>query len=71
MSLITIAQITVGTLIIILILLQESSSGVSGAFGGSASGGSYHVKRGLEKIIFYATIILVLVFTVLSLTHLL
>ncbi len=71
MNLITISQIIVGTIVIILILLQESSSGLSGAFGGGDNSGSYHTKRGLEKIIFYATILLVLIFTALSLTHLL
>ncbi len=72
MNLITLAQIIVGLLVIILILLQEeSSAGLGGAFGGGDHAGSYHTKRGLEKIIFYATIILVLIFTGLSLTHLL
>ncbi len=71
MNPITLSQIIVGALVIVLILLQESSSGLGGAFGGGDTSGSYHTKRGLEKIIFYATIFLVLVFTALSLTHLL
>ncbi len=71
MNLITLSQVIVGALVIILILLQESSAGLSGAFGGGDNSGSYHTKRGLEKIIFYVTVLLVLVFTALSLSHLL
>ncbi len=40
-------------------------------FGGGESGGLYHQRRGLEKFIFYSTVVLVIVFTVLALAHLL
>jgi len=65
MSIISIAQIVVSILLIIAILLQERSSGLSGVFGGS--GEFYHTRRGLERIIFWSTIVLVIAFAALSL----
>ncbi len=49
-----------------LILLQERSSGVSGIFGGS-EGGFYQKRRGMEKIIFVLTIVLIVIFAGFSL----
>jgi protein translocase SecG subunit len=65
MSIISIAQIVVSILLVVAILVQERSSGLSGVFGG---GGSefYHTRRGLEKIIFWGTILLVIAFAALS-----
>lgn len=42
------------------ILLQQRGSGLSASFGGDGS--SYHTKRGLEKILFIATIVLSVLF---------
>ncbi|MEK7478552.1 MAG: preprotein translocase subunit SecG [Patescibacteria group bacterium] len=65
MSAISIIQIIVSILLIIVILLQERSSGLSGVFGGNSE--FYHTRRGLEKIIFWSTIVLVIAFAGLSL----
>lgn len=66
-----IAQLVVAILLIILILLQERSSGLSGILGGDASGSSfYQTRRGLEKIVFWTTIILAAAFAALSLANL-
>lgn len=62
-----ISQITVAVLLIIFILLQERTSGLSGVLGGDSEGGFYQTRRGLEKIIFSGTIVLALVFAVLAL----
>ena len=71
MDLITIAQIFVSVVIIVLILLQErSSAGGLGIFGGSGGEGFYQTRRGLEKILFYATIVLVIIFAGLALLNL-
>jgi len=52
-------QIILSVLITITILLQAQSGGLGAGFGGSsASTQSYHTRRGLEKVVFYATIIL-------------
>ena len=62
---IAIIQIILSVLIIALILLQERSSGISGLLGGDG-GGFYQTRRGMEKTIFYATIVLVVVFVGLA-----
>ena len=61
-----ILQIIVSVALIILVLLQERSSGISGLMGGG-EGGYYQTRRGLEKMIFAATIILAVVFAGLAL----
>lgn len=63
----TFLQIAVALAIIALILLQERSSGGSALFGGGGDGGFYHARRGLEKILFLGTIILIFVFMALAL----
>jgi protein translocase SecG subunit len=59
-------QIILCILIVGLILLQERSSGMSGLLGGSGEG-LYQARRGFEKMIFYATIVLCIVFVGLAL----
>lgn len=44
-----------------VILLQQQGSGLSGAFGGGESE-FYHTKRGAEKFLFIATIVLAVLF---------
>lgn len=65
-----IIQIVVSVILIALILLQERSSGLGGVFGGEGSGGYYQTKRGLEKIIFGATIGFSAAFTILAFLNL-
>ncbi len=62
---IAIIQIFLGLIIIALILLQERSSGMSGLLGGDSSG-YYQARRGMEKTIFYSTIILTTLFVILA-----
>lgn len=66
MNALSIIQIATSLLLIILILLQERSSGLSGIFGGEG-GGFYQTRRGLEKIIFVGTIVLAITFMTLAL----
>ena len=70
MNILTIAQIGVSILIIILVLLQERSSGTSGLFGGGDGGGFYQARRGLERTIFIATVVLTVIFATLALVNL-
>ncbi len=58
---ISVIQIILSLIIVVLILLQERSSGISGLLGGEG-GGFYQARRGMEKVIFYATIALIVVF---------
>jgi preprotein translocase subunit SecG len=69
MSWLKIAQIVVSLLLIIVILLQNRGAGLGSAFGGT--GGVYLTKRGLEKKLFIATIVLAVCFFGLSLANLL
>jgi preprotein translocase subunit SecG len=62
---IAIIQIILSIVIITLILLQERSSGMSGLLGGSGEG-YYQARRGMEKLIFYSTIVLAVVFVALA-----
>lgn len=43
-------------------MLQQRGAGIGGAFGGGGEGGVYYKKRGAEKIIFKASIILAILF---------
>ena len=57
---IQILQIIVSVLLITSILLQNRGTGLGGVFGGS--GAVYRTKRGAEKILFIATIVLAALF---------
>ena len=70
MKYLSIAQILIAVVLIVLIMLQERSSGLSGAFGGGEST-FYQTRRGFEKIIFIATSVLVAMFAILSFINLL
>ncbi|MFH0840898.1 MAG: preprotein translocase subunit SecG [bacterium] len=61
---IQIIQIIVSVLLVASILMQNRGSGLGGVFGGS--GDVYRTKRGAEKILFTATIILIIIFIVLA-----
>ena len=63
---IAVIQIILSIAIIGLILLQERSSGMSGLLGGEGIG-FYQARRGAEKIIFYTTIVLVVIFVIIAL----
>lgn len=66
----TIAQVVVSVILVALVLLQERGGGVSGLFGGSSGGGAYQTRRGLEKLIFYATIAFAVIFAALAILNL-
>jgi preprotein translocase subunit SecG len=62
---IKIAQVVVAVLLIGAILMQNRGTGLGNLFGGT--GGVYLTKRGLEKKLFIATIVLAAIFILLSL----
>lgn len=65
---ITIAQIVVAVALIVLIILQQRDSDLSGFLGGgSGAGGAYQQRRGLEKVFVWLTAILAVVFAALAL----
>jgi len=58
-------QIALSIVLVALILLQRSESGLGGAFGGSDGFSSgFHTKRGFEKTLFSATIVIAIIFVV-------
>ena len=59
------AQIIISVLLIAAILLQSRGSGLSSVFGGEST--FYHTRRGIEKVIFFATVILAALFIATSL----
>jgi len=63
---IKIIQIIVAILLMTAILMQNRGAGLGGVFGGT--GGVYLTKRGLEKKLFIATIVLAVIFILLSLS---
>ncbi|PIW07033.1 preprotein translocase subunit SecG [Candidatus Collierbacteria bacterium CG17_big_fil_post_rev_8_21_14_2_50_45_7] len=63
---ILIAQILVSIILIVLVILQAKGGGLSGVFGGSTN---YHAKRGVEKTLFYATIVTSVLFVALAIAN--
>ncbi len=55
-----IAVLVVSLLLILAILLQNRGAGLGGIFGGE--GNIYRTKRGVEKVLFIATIVLGITF---------
>lgn len=67
-SLIVIIQMVLGIILIGLVLLQSKGTGLGSAFGGDM--GFYRTKRGFEKLLFNATIVVVALFIVTSIIEL-
>ena len=59
-----IGQIIVSVLLIVSILMQQRGGGLSQVFGGE--GGVYRTRRGIEKILFAATIALGVIFLAMA-----
>lgn len=55
-------QVTLSVLLITAILLQQRGSSVGGAFGGGEEGETFYVRRGAEKWLFRAAIVLAILF---------
>ena len=64
--LLNVLQIVVSSILIIVVLLQVKGSGFGAALGGMSGGSVYRTKRGLERTLFQATILLIVVFIFIS-----
>jgi len=64
---IDIIQIIFAVLLIIVVLVQNRGSGLGSAFGGE--GNIYRTKRGVEKYLFFATIIFAILFLAIALVR--
>jgi len=67
-SFLPIAQIIVAVLLVVFILLQQRGTALGSAFGGE--GGFYATRRGIQKKIFWATVVFGVLFVVLALLNL-
>lgn len=66
-TILSIAQIIISALLIICILLQQRGTALGGAFGGS--GGFYSTRRGIQKKIFWASVVLGALFIISALLN--
>jgi preprotein translocase subunit SecG len=51
-------QVVLSVPLVACILLQQTGASMGGAFGGDNFSAAYHTRRGLERTLFYATIVL-------------
>jgi preprotein translocase subunit SecG len=63
-----IAQIVVAVAVIVVTLLQVKGGGLGGIFGQADT--VYRTKRGVEKTLFQLTIVLIVIFIILSIVSL-
>jgi protein translocase SecG subunit len=61
-------QIGLSILLAASILLQQTGVGLGEAFGGAGGSAGFHTRRGSEKVLFYITIILAILFFLAALT---
>ncbi len=64
------AQIVLSVLLIGAILLQQTGASLGGAFGADNFSSGFHTRRGLEKTLFRASIVLGILFALSALIHL-
>lgn len=62
------ALIIVSVALIVIIILQSRGAGLGGLTG-SDMGGGFHVRRGLERLLFNVTIVMSVLFFVLALLN--
>ncbi len=63
-------QIILSVLLIIAIVLQRTGASLGGAFGADNFSSGFHTRRGFEKTLFYATIVLGILFALSALINL-
>lgn len=68
-TLLSITQIALAVLLIVVVLLQQKGAGLGAAFGGS--GNIYTTRRGIDKVLFRATIAISILFFVIAVANLL
>lgn len=60
------AQIVLSLLLIIGIVLQNRGASLGGAFGGDNFASTFYKRRGAEKFLFNATVVVAILFVVVS-----
>lgn len=64
-------QIALSALLIVCIILQRTGASLGGAFGADNFSSGFHTRRGFERTLFYATIVLGILFAASALVSLL
>lgn len=64
---ISIVQLVLAVVLIASILMQHRGTGLGGVFG--SQGNVYRSKRGMEKVLFNSTIVIGVLFVLLSLAY--
>ena len=64
-----IVELILSILLIVVILLQQKGGGLGAAFGGSSN--VYSTKRGMDKVLYQITIVVAILFLLISLANLL
>lgn len=64
-TLVSVAQIILAILLVLVVLLQQKGTGLGAAFGGAS--GIYSTRRGIDAILYKATIIISILFFGISL----
>lgn len=62
-------QIVLSILLIAAILLQRTGASLGGAFGSDNFSSGFHTRRGAERTLFYATIVLGVLFAATALAN--
>lgn len=64
-------QIALSVLLMAAILLQRTGASLGGAFGADNFSSGFHTRRGFEKVLFQATIVLGILFALSALVNIL
>jgi preprotein translocase subunit SecG len=64
-------QIVLSVILLVAILLQQSSASLGGAFGADNFSAGFHTRRGAEKTLFNITIVLAILFALSALANIL
>ena len=64
-------QVVLSVLLMVCVLLQRTGASLGGAFGADNFSSGFHTRRGLEKTLFRATIVIAILFALSALLHLL
>lgn len=64
------AQLVLSIALIVAIILQHTGASLGGAFGADNFSSGFHTRRGMEKTLFRATIVIGVLFAVSALINL-
>ncbi len=61
-----VVQIVLAVAVVVFILLQVRGAGLGSVFGGSSAGTVFKTRRGVERLVFNATIVFVILFALVA-----